>query len=305
MRRMTIVDIGSNSVKCNVYELEPSMKLLLSQSRTLGLIRYIEQERLGERGRAILVETVRDFTEYSAAFGCAQTVCVATASLRGLKNCEEIVSMINALGCRMAVISAEEEARLGFRALSAGRVMSGRGIVLDMGGASTELSAFEDGRVCEFVSLPLGCLALYRDHVHRILPSKEERHAIVSEVKARLDDLPWLKEYGEQLYMIGGSAKMLCRILAQRSGRTYEDGMQVSREELEALCRAYRDPGKKHIGAMIDAAPDRLHTFVPALLAYRTIAREAMTEGLTLSFATLREGLARMQAEDGREDGHA
>lgn len=300
--RFTLIDIGSNSVKCNLYEKESDLRLLLTQSKTLGLIRYIEGKVMREEGIEVLLQTICDYRALALEMGCCQIHCVATASLRGLKNGDEIVERITALGCRMRIISGQEEAMLGFRAAMESITLADRGILIDMGGASTELTAFENGEVKHFVSLPFGCLALFRAHVSTVFPEKQERKAIRTDVEDALSASPWLQEYGRHLFLIGGTAKLIGKLISRRAEIPYENGMTFSVEQLESCYAAFRKPKRKQIGAVIDAAPDRLHTILPGLIAYRTIVKRAHAERITITFAGVRDGLALAAVQESQEN---
>ncbi len=292
--RFTLVDIGSNSVKCNLYETDgQTLSLLLTRSKTLGLIRYIKDASMSREGISLLLETIREYHALGSQLGCERTLCVATASLRGLENGDAICDAICKEGCAMRIISGREEAMLGFAALGASLShLHEKGILVDLGGASTEITAFENGEVKQFVSLPFGCLKLYMRHVASVFPDKSERKAMKSEVDAALSKLPFLREYGTHLYLIGGSAKTAGKVLAARRGEEWGDGYAVSAEAFLHFAHTYRDPGKQKIRTLIGAAPDRLHTFVPGLAALQAIAKAAGAVEITFSFAGVREGLA-------------
>lgn len=290
--RFTLIDIGSNSVKCNLYEQKGALRPLLSQSRTVGLIRYVAQGCLSDSGLKALLDVLSEYLSLSNEMGCEAVYAVATAALRGLDNREQVLCAIRDVGCHVRIISGQEEAMLGYRAAMATTEMPKKGILVDLGGASTELSAYEDGRLVQFVSLPMGCLRLYRDHVSHVLPTEKERNAIRDRVKELLAPLPFLKEYGTHLTLIGGTAKTIGRLIAAEDGIDYENGMRVGRDRLRALKKAYHNPSRERIGRLVDLAPDRLHTLVPGLVAYHTLAKACDAADLTLSFAGIRDGLA-------------
>lgn len=290
--RFSVIEIGSNSVKCNIYEWREALSLLLSQARTLGLIRYVSQSVMQEEGICALLDTIDGFCRTADMIGCERTYCVATASLRGLENGQDIISRIAARGCTVRILSGEEEALFGFRAAVACADLSGKGILVDLGGASTELTAFENGERKHFVSLNMGCLSLYRMFVSHVFPDQTEQDAIKAEVHRLLASLPWRKEYGERLFLIGGTARLIGHLIARDCGTVFENGMTFSADALDACLRTYRIPEKEQINILLSEAPDRLHTVLPGMLTYGVLAKEAGTKTFTLTFASVREGLA-------------
>ncbi len=293
--RFGLVDIGSNSVKCNIYEYNQrneSLHLLLMQSRTVGLIQYIEHSVLSENGISVLMQVIDGYCRLIKELHGERVVCVATASLRNLRNGDAICGRVSdAFGCEMRIISGEEEAMLGYQAACASLGLDGkRGILIDMGGASTEMTAFDHGEIVHFVSLPFGCLSLYLSCVSSVLPNDEERKAVIENVDAHLSQISWLAEYGEDLYLIGGTAKLMGKIIC---GDAFCDGVSFMVGALSDACQSYRNPGKNQLRRIIETAPDRLHTFSTGMIAYQCIARAAGAKRFTVSFAGVRDGLAR------------
>ena len=71
----------------------------------------------------------------------------------------------------MEVVSGEDEALFGY----AGAMRELRptsGAFLDIGGASTEIVTFDEGKPHDFTSFPIGSLSLYHRCVKKILPGK-------------------------------------------------------------------------------------------------------------------------------------
>lgn len=65
-----------------------------------------------------------------------------------------------------------------------------QGMVLDIGGGSTEWVCFSQGRIRHAASIPLGSLNLYNRCVETLLPSPKEQAKIRKQVKKALDGAP-------------------------------------------------------------------------------------------------------------------
>lgn len=86
----------------------------------------------------------------------------ATASLRNITNTDEAVREITkATGLAIDVVSGKEEATLDFIGATHDLDTSHDGLLVDIGGGSTELVSFEKGQILQAVSLPIGSLSLY------------------------------------------------------------------------------------------------------------------------------------------------
>ena len=163
-----IIDIGSNTVRMAIYCVEGrSFDLLMKRKHTVGLAAYLKKGRLVRDGIEKTVRILRGFRSYIETFDIRSVHAFATAALRTATNsravCEEIARRT---GVRIRVISGDEEAAYDF----IGAVQSipyPDGIMMDIGGGSTEIISYADCRMEARRSLPIGSLALRREHVAR------------------------------------------------------------------------------------------------------------------------------------------
>lgn len=134
--RCAIIDIGSNTVKMNVYDVTPpdNIRLIISQSATLGLIGYIIDGMLSREGIDTLCKTISGYARLASDISADELRCVATASLRSASNAYSVIGEIKSrTGCNVELISGESEALLSLEGIKAtlGDVRSG--IMVDMG----------------------------------------------------------------------------------------------------------------------------------------------------------------------------
>ena len=85
------------------------------------------------------------------------------------------------------------------------------GIVVDIGGGSTELVFFSDNQAQEAISIPYGSLNMFTKHVTKLFPKKKEVHEIQSLVKKELNDLkPW--SGNNAILGVGGTSRAVCKL---------------------------------------------------------------------------------------------
>jgi exopolyphosphatase / guanosine-5'-triphosphate,3'-diphosphate pyrophosphatase len=95
------------------------------------------------------------------------------------------------LGVRPRVISGEEEAKLSFRGALSGLSITGRVVVFDIGGGSTEFIAGEVlGAIDHAVSLDLGSVRLHERHLHHDPPQEVELAALRTHVRQAIEAIP-------------------------------------------------------------------------------------------------------------------
>lgn len=186
--KYAIVDIGSNSMRLTVYEVgNNNFKILLKQRIIAGLASYVKDGRLTEKGIECAADSLLEFKETIDAFKIKNISVFATASLRNIANTNEAVNKISAAtGYSIEVISGEEEAILG--CIGATHNHPDNGVtVIDIGGASTEITAFAESGLHNAVSFPTGSLKLYGECVKKVLPGKGAVKRIENEIKKTID----------------------------------------------------------------------------------------------------------------------
>ena len=188
-----VIDMGSNTMRLSVFRYEEGKIITVVQHKEVtGLAGYIKKNRIEIEGIQKACDVLRGFKEIAARFvGENEIHAFATAALRSVINQDQALEMIHqATGLRPEVLSGEEEARLDF--VGASHFTDCKdGILIDIGGASTELVRFENGQPSQLVSMPIGCLNLYTKYVDKVIPSDKERKRIKKEILKRLYSLGW------------------------------------------------------------------------------------------------------------------
>lgn len=155
------IDLGSNSFHMLVVrEVAGSIQTLTRIKRKVRLAaglsadNHLSPEAM-ERGWQCL----RLFAERLQDIPPQQIRVVATATLRLAVNAGEFITTAQAiLGCPVQVISGEEEARLIYQGVAHTTGGDERRLVVDIGGASTELVTGIGAQATSLNSLSMGCV---------------------------------------------------------------------------------------------------------------------------------------------------
>lgn len=284
-----IVDLGSNTIRLSIYQCLPeSTRLLMNRKVTAGLAGYVEDGALSSQGIRVACRVLSDYHTLMENFGFHSLHVFATASLRNVSNTDEAVEQIQrSTGLQVDVLSGEEEARLSFT----GAVGAGPedGLLIDLGGGSTELVVYEGREILSSCSLALGSLSLFRGNVSGLHPTKKERKAIRGQVReqlyARFPQPPALRHGCG----VGGTARAACKVanlLYQRP----RDNRLLPAGDLHALCKRFREPSREDLHLLLQTVPDRIHTLIPGMLVLDTVARDFQLQDLTVSPCGVREG---------------
>lgn len=166
MKRVAIIDIGTNSIKFFVGERneDGTIQTILDKNdiaqlgeglRETGLICPEALERNAQSVAAFAKEAIEN--------GAEKIVSVGTMALRTAKNSADFVARVKELcGVEVQIIPGEEEARLSYLAVLSGLPLEEGGelVIFDTGGGSTEFIFGEGTTLKNRFSVNLGALII-------------------------------------------------------------------------------------------------------------------------------------------------
>lgn len=306
--RVAVIDLGSNTVRMTVYDrTETGYRSILSQKEVVGLIGYTREGVLAEDGIVRLTEAIRGFRETGRAVQVEEFGCFATAGLRAIRNADEVVRRIAAeTGVEVRIISGEEEARLDYEGVFRPAGLE-RGLVVDMGGGSTELIRFDGSATLNAVSLPFGSLLLYRRFVSGILPKPKEFRKIRHFVRRQLDVVEWLPGCAAHACLIGGTARAVVRLHREIYAREHEplQGYTFDAGDMSDLLTRIGQDWKGTARLLTRSVPERIHSILPGLVGLARVVAVAGCRTVSLSLSGVREGYLKQHVGkgDGRDGG--
>jgi len=288
-----IIDIGSNTIRMAVYRIEGrSFELLLKRKHTVGLAGYLDHGRLVREGIEKTVKILRGFMEFIDTFRIAHVHAFATAALRSATNSRAAVEEVTRRsGVHIRIISGEEEAAYDFVGATQ-NIAHADGIMVDIGGGSTEIIHYAAHEMQGRWSLPLGSLALSKAYVAGLLPTSAECAAIrtaVEEILMGVPDVCALR--AAHMVGMGGVLSSASRM----HGLLYpEETPRLLRvAHLPAMIERFgggRNRSEHDTAVLLRSAPDRLHTIVPGMIAAHTLADTFAAEDILYSDSGVREG---------------
>ncbi|MBQ7160086.1 MAG: hypothetical protein IJR90_00070 [Clostridia bacterium] len=293
----TVVDIGSNTVKCAVFlRRKDKAYEIASDTEKLGLIAGIRDGRLTEERTDALCRTVERFrllglakaNENGIGAENASIHCFATAALRGVDNFDEINAKVaERVGASVVLLSAEEEARTAFAGFRTLNAEPEKGILADMGGGSTELTEFSGNEIIRLTSMAFGCLSLYKRFCAGEFPTPEEEEKIYAYAADRTADGGFAGS-GGTLCAVGGTGNAIRRLLGK-----YGIGGDntLTPDHLDALRARLSSHDPEDIALIEKLIPTRRETIIPGLCAYSAIARAIGADKIMLLKGGLREGI--------------
>ena len=293
-----IVDVGSNTVRLNIYKSEyGNMIQVLSRKESVGLASYVKNGQMMPSGIRRAVDVLSEFKALLDGLQIKDVHVFATAALRNAKNSSAAVAEISRQsGLDIQVISGETEAELDFIGASQAMESADHGILVDIGGGSTELVPYKDGKMLGAVSLPFGSLNTYDKFVDNILPTAKERKAIRKAVRDALKKLP--EEFSEKKYPVvcgvGGTARAACK-LAIDMFRLPAESSTLKTAHLEKMIKVLENGTKNSVPVdaldiLVRVIPYRVRTIAPGMIVLYTIAKYFGCDTVEVTESGVREG---------------
>ena len=285
-----VIDIGSNTIKMDLYSISAPgcVHLDKQDSITAGLISYIENNQMNKEGIDRLCSTLKQFQEQTATMEHTHMLCFATASLRRASNAQKIIKEVfDQTRIKIQLLSEEQEALFSMKAVQHEIGINKSGIMLDMGGGSTEKVLFDNDTILSARSMPFGCLSLYREFVSDALPTLDEAQRIAAYVLDQFQDSLASKQ--ESLYIVGGTGRAICSLHAHLYGQTDNKLYTIQTADLIALKNKLLL--SSNIESQLEAIiPERKYTFMPGFIALCTMAEQAETSQTVFPLGNVRQG---------------
>ncbi|MDZ7860251.1 MAG: hypothetical protein U5O15_06235 [Candidatus Krumholzibacteriota bacterium] len=157
------IDLGSSYFRLLLADIEEDtggrkIKPLYQDSRYIGWGDEVENRGLISTDKmSVAAEYLREFVNLSIESGCDRPVIVGTNAFRKADNAHEVLSHLQEnVSPPVYILSETGEAALGFRGASS--VLGGgeKGLLIDIGGTSTEIAWGKDGLIDDYIEIPIG-----------------------------------------------------------------------------------------------------------------------------------------------------
>ncbi|CAM3105181.1 Ppx/GppA family phosphatase [Leuconostoc rapi] len=218
MTVIAVIDLGSNSVRMTVsryhrdgsYEVLARFQEMVRLSEGMGPNKVLQPEAIS---RAMIV--LNKFKQALSAYQVnkLEVYAVATAAVRQASNQGEFLAAFKeTMGFDLRVLAGEEEAHFDYVGVI-NTLPINDALILDTGGASSEIILVRNQQAVHAVSLPVGAVNISETYLgtDKILAS-ELFEAIVA-LRQLFGDIAWLHESKNMpVIALGGSNRTLAKI---------------------------------------------------------------------------------------------
>lgn len=287
-----IIDIGSNTIRMDVYEIQNAQySLLLSTKAVAGLAGMVENGKLIEKGVDTLCQVLSDLKKILDRLHCDHYAAVATASLRLLEDPASVIeTVMHRTGIAIVLLNGSQEAGLSFSGARSGLAHT-HGLYIDTGGGSTELVLFDENRIDAACSLPAGSLNLYRDFVSGLMPDRSEVEAMDAHLETLFDE--YARAFkgidAEAICITGGSMRAIRDVL-EAIGWIEKGQLVFPAVLLERLLEHLMSDQAATSKVFVRVRAERIHTMLPALVICCFLVRKFHVQEAEISLLGLRAG---------------
>lgn len=289
-----MIDIGSNTIRMAIYLIEGShIEMLMKKKHTVGLASYLKDNVMQPEGIDKAAEILNEFRGFLTTFQVTQVTAFTTAALRNAENSREAVAEIERrTGFSIRVITGDEEAEFDFIGATH-NLQNDSGLLIDIGGGSTEIVSYRDRTIRYKTSLPIGSLGLRTRYVTELLPSASECLAMRSEAGRMIENLDMPVSMPETAVIgIGGTFKGATALYNAMFNQPASNVRMETRRFMTMISALQRDQGMTQELAILlmRTVPDRIRTIVPGLILADVLARRFHGKVITYSNSGVREG---------------
>lgn len=301
------IDLGSNSFHMIVVRTGNGQVQVLDRLREMvQLAAGLNADNvISEEAQSRALDCLARFGQRIGHLPVGRVRIVGTNTLRQARNGASFIARAEALLRHpVEIISGIEEARLIYLGVAHTTAGSGRRLVIDIGGGSTELivgEAFEPQRL---ESLHMGCVSMSKRHFRgeRIRDADLRRAELavgmeVEPVEGAFRSLAWDEAIGAS-----GSIKAIRDVVVAEGW--CDEG--ITREALRRLRTELLDQSPETLAARFDLERERAEVFAGGFVVLHGVFEGLGIEALRVSDGALREGLiydlmGRVRHEDVRD----
>lgn len=173
--RLAAIDIGSNAARLLIVEVvqDSDGKPLFNK---LNLVRVplrlgfdvFDKGEISKEKRGMVLQTMKAYNHLINAYGVKHVIACATSAMRDAGNSADLIRKIRLeTGLQIEVISGDLEASIIYENHIAENMDTDHSyLYIDVGGGSTELTFFADGKLAFKQSFNIGTIRLLKDMVN-------------------------------------------------------------------------------------------------------------------------------------------
>jgi exopolyphosphatase/guanosine-5'-triphosphate,3'-diphosphate pyrophosphatase len=282
--RLAAIDIGSNAARLLITEVLQD-KEGVTQFNKLNLVRVplrlgfdvFEKGEISKEKRGMVMQTMKAYGHLINAYNVKNVIACATSAMRDAANSADLIRKIKLeTGLEIEIISGELEASIIYENHVAEHMNSDNSYMyIDVGGGSTELTFFAEGKLVFKQSFNIGTIRLLKDMV----PDGKWNE---------MKDFIKSKTKGYKKIVAIGTGGNINKIFSLSKKK---DGKPLSLDILRDYYKEFSSHSLEDRISLYKLREDRADVIVPALLIYINAMRWSDTDEIYVPKIGLADGL--------------
>jgi exopolyphosphatase/guanosine-5'-triphosphate,3'-diphosphate pyrophosphatase len=275
--RTAVVDIGTNSTRLLVADVDPAQSTVTELHRESRVTRLGDRVdtggRLSEDAIARVCATLANYRATIDRFACEKNLAVLTSAVRDASNGAAFTARVREeFGLDARVLSGDEEAQLTFLGAMSDRDGGSTEptVVIDIGGGSTEFIVGVNRTASFHVSVQAGVLRMSERHIHSDPPPPAELQDLAADTRAIFrESLPRAqRDAVTSAIAVAGTATSAAAIDQELDPYDPErvHGYQLLRATVQLLIARLADLSEAQRRQVVGLHPDRAPTIVAGMI---------------------------------------
>ena len=297
--RLAAIDIGSNSIRCIVVEVDEQGKfqVLDDEKETVRLGEgIVRNNAISEGAWKRAISALTRMKKIIDGCGVMGIETAATSAVRRAANGEAFVKAVaDNVGLQIAVISGDEEAELAALSAQKNFDMEGKSYAMvDIGGGSAEVVTSLGNHVDKIYSLELGAVVLTEKFLTNDPIKREDILELRKHIRKTLktsispDEIPIQCLLGS-----GGTMSAIAAMVMALHKQAYDSvhGSELYHTEVVHLLAMLQGKSLKERKAIAGLQPDRADIIVAGVTVVDELMKHLKTNLLKVNERGIREGL--------------
>jgi len=292
MSFIAIIDLGSNSVRLSIAEINGSKYRTVYMKKNMIKLSENMNFDMTLKETAILraVDALNEFKGIANDFKCDKIITVATAAVRKAKNRKYFIDYIKEkVNVDIKVIDGETEAKFDFYGVLE-KTKHSDFIIMDIGGGSTEIIYSKNREIAAFDSVPFGSRSISEEFLKDETPEKIfNAQKYVDEV---INQKKWLEGLnGLPVIGLGGCLRATVKALCYMNETEFKNGTTFSGEKVIDLYEKLKNITVEERTLIDGIGTSRGDIILGGLIPYISVAEKTNVSELIVSESGIRDGI--------------
>lgn len=289
--RLAAIDIGSNAARLLITEVVET-NTGKPQFNKINLVRVplrlgfdvFELGEISKGRRQMIMETMKAYAHLMKAYEVEHFRACATSAMRDAKNSADIIRKVKLeTGIEIEIISGDKEATMINQShIAEGLDKNHNYLYIDVGGGSTELTFFSNGKMQYRESFNIGTIRLLKQQIHDTVWDEMRDH-LKQNTKSSLP----ICAIGS-----GGNINKVFSLSKKKEGKP------LSLQLLKDYHKEFSNYSVEELIRIYKLREDRADVIVPALLIYINVMKWADIEEIYVPKIGLADGLVQSLYEE-------